>query len=249
MKKDDQLSEGCLRCRDYDQVKSELESLKEKTESQQKSALRDCEQSKEVLQKKFLKVGAVAVIAGTVLGKEFVEKIVSYIETFNKVADVVSMNSSSPLMITQSDTENNDQSKPSEEDENDEEKDDEDTKTAFDTPDLYLGPDLFAELPTLTIDGYQDPHMSLLGGENLFSPAITEDPPTLLELIDDLSSMPFSNDYAQPLLSWYPNDPTFEYDLMDMERAVIVPSVGTAFAFILFPTALSMSGRFRRRNR
>ena len=34
MSKDDQLSEGCLRCRDYEQVKSELENLKEKTETQ-----------------------------------------------------------------------------------------------------------------------------------------------------------------------------------------------------------------------
>ena len=249
MSKDDQLSEGCLRCRDYEQVKSELENLKEKTETQQKSALKDCEQNKEILQKKLLKVGAVAIIAGTVLGKEFVEKIASYIETFNKVTDVVSMNPSPPVMIAQTDTGSENQNKPSEEDEKDEEKDDESTKTAFDIPDLNLGPDLFAGLSTLTTNGYQDPYMSLLGGEDVFTPTITEDPLTLSELIDDFSSTPFSNDYAQPLLSWYPNDPAFEYDLMNTQQVPTVPDAGTALAFIMFPTVLSISGIMRRRNR
>tara|TARA_R100001510_G_C7588644_1_gene159093 strand:+ start:86 stop:835 length:750 start_codon:yes stop_codon:yes gene_type:complete len=248
MSKDDQLSEGCLRCRDYEQVKSELENLKEKTETQQKSALRDCEQNKEILQKKLLKVGAVAVIAGTVLGKEFVEKIASYIETFNKVTDVVSMNPSPPVMVAQTDTGNENQNKPSEEDEQDEEKDDESTKTAFAIPDIYLGPDLFTGLPTLTLSGYQDPFMGLLGGEDVFPTATTEDSLTLSELIDDFSSTPLSNGYAQPLLLWYPDDPAFEYDLMDTERAAIVPDVGTAFAFVMLPTVLSMSGFMRRRN-
>ena len=59
----------------YEEVKSELEDLKEKSKTEQKSALKDCEQNKEILQKKLLKVGVVAVVAGTILGKEFVEKV------------------------------------------------------------------------------------------------------------------------------------------------------------------------------
>jgi len=249
MSKDDQLSEGCLRCRDYEQVKSELENLKEKTETQQKSALRDCEQNREILQKKLLKVGAVAVVAGTVLGKEFVEKIASYIETFNKVADVVSMNPSPPVMIAQTDTGNDDQNKPTEEDEKDEEKDDKTTETAFDIPDLYLGPDPFFQVPILTMSGYEDPFIDLLGEPELFFPADTEEPPSLSELINDFSITPFSDDYAQPLLTWYPSDLSYEYDLMNTQQAPIVPDAGTALAFIMFPAVLSVSGITRRRNR
>ena len=80
-------TEGCPRCQDYDKVKDELESNKRKSQEEQKSALKKCEDSKAQLQKKLLTVGAAAVIAGTVLGKEFVDKIASYIESFNKVKD------------------------------------------------------------------------------------------------------------------------------------------------------------------
>jgi len=250
MSEDKHLSEGCSRCWDYEQVKSELENLKEKTETQQKSALRDCEQNKEILQKKFLKVGAVAVIAGTVLGKEFVEKIASYIETFNKVADVVSMNPSPPVMIAQTDTGNDEPVKQiQDEDEKDEEKDDEGTKTAFDIPDIYFGPDTYTGLPTLTATGYQDPYMSLLGEEDLFSTAVTEAPLTLSELIDGFSSTPFSDDYVQPIFIWSPDDTPFEYDMTDMQQAAIVPDVGTILPFIILPAVFSIVGFARKRNR
>ena len=91
MPTNDQFSEGCIRCSDYDKVKDDLENLKEKSEDDNREALKQCEQSKDLLQKKLLKIGVVAVIAGTFLGKDFIDKIASYIESFNKVSDVLSL--------------------------------------------------------------------------------------------------------------------------------------------------------------
>ena len=86
MSKNDQFSEGCSRCSDYDKIKSDLENLKENNKTEQRKALESCEQGRELLQKKLLKVGAVAVIGGTVVGKELIDKVANYIESFNKVA-------------------------------------------------------------------------------------------------------------------------------------------------------------------
>ena len=80
-------NEGCPRCRDYEKVKDELESNKRKAQDDQKSALKRCEDSKAKLQKKLLTVGAAAVVGGTILGKDFVDKIAEYIESFNSVKD------------------------------------------------------------------------------------------------------------------------------------------------------------------
>ena len=79
--------EGCPRCDDYDKIKDELESNKRKSQEEQKNALKRCEDSKKQLQKKLLTIGAIAIIAGTILGKEFVDKIAEYIDSFNKVKD------------------------------------------------------------------------------------------------------------------------------------------------------------------
>ena len=72
--------EGCPRCGDYDKIKDELESNKKKVQEEQKSALKRCEDSKKQLQKKLLTIGVIAIVAGTILGKEFVDKIADYIE-------------------------------------------------------------------------------------------------------------------------------------------------------------------------
>ena len=79
--------EGCPRCGDYDKIKDELESNKRKSQEEQKSALKRCEDSKKQLQKKLMTIGAVAIVAGTILGKDFVDKIASYIDSFNSVKD------------------------------------------------------------------------------------------------------------------------------------------------------------------
>ena len=77
--------EGCPRCGDYDKIKDELESNKKKSQEEQKSALKRCEDSKKQLQKKLLTIGAIAIVAGTILGKDFVDKIADYIDSFNDV--------------------------------------------------------------------------------------------------------------------------------------------------------------------
>lgn len=77
----------CPRCSDYDKVKQELESNKFQREKQTKDALKHCKESKAKLQKKLLTFGAIAIVAGTLLGKDFVDTIVDYIESFNKVKD------------------------------------------------------------------------------------------------------------------------------------------------------------------
>ena len=81
---------GCDRCRDYDKVREELENTKRKSTEDQKNALKRCEDSKSQLQKKLLSVGAAAVIGGTILGKDLVDKIAEYIESFNTVKNAAS---------------------------------------------------------------------------------------------------------------------------------------------------------------
>tara|TARA_R110000824_G_scaffold164452_2_gene340700 strand:- start:143 stop:853 length:711 start_codon:yes stop_codon:yes gene_type:complete len=83
-------TEGCDRCSDYDKVKDELEGNKRKSQDEQKNALKKCETSKTKLQKKLLTVGAAAVVAGTILGKDFVDKVAQYIESFNSVKNSAS---------------------------------------------------------------------------------------------------------------------------------------------------------------
>jgi len=78
-------SEGCPRCDDYDKIKDELENNKRKSQDEQKNSLKRCEESKVKLQKKLLIIGVIAVVAGTILGKEFVDKIADYIDSFNDV--------------------------------------------------------------------------------------------------------------------------------------------------------------------
>ena len=82
--------EGCPRCDDYDKIKDELESNKRKSQEEQKNALKRCEEGKANLQKKLLTVGAVAVVAGTILGKDFVDMVADYIKSFNDVKNAAS---------------------------------------------------------------------------------------------------------------------------------------------------------------
>ena len=81
-------TEGCTRCRDYDQIKSDLEVERAKTRDHQRTALSDCEATRTNLQRKLTRVGIAAVVGGTVMGKEFVDKIATYIESFNQVVNV-----------------------------------------------------------------------------------------------------------------------------------------------------------------
>ena len=81
-------TQGCPRCRDYDEIKSDLQVERAKTRDHQRTALSDCEATKTNLQRKLTRVGIAAVVGGTVMGKEFVDKIATYIESFNQVVNV-----------------------------------------------------------------------------------------------------------------------------------------------------------------
>tara|TARA_R100001377_G_C3144239_1_gene93844 strand:- start:5 stop:724 length:720 start_codon:yes stop_codon:yes gene_type:complete len=82
----------CPRCDDYDEITEELKKEKENRERGAKDELRKCEEinksrNKNIkgLEKKILTMTIIAVVAGTVLGKEVLDKITSYIESFNSI--------------------------------------------------------------------------------------------------------------------------------------------------------------------
>jgi hypothetical protein len=79
--------QGCPRCKDYESIKEQLENTKSQRDKEVKDKLKSCEDHTKHLQKKLLTVGAAAVIGGTILGKDFVDKIAEYINSFNKVKD------------------------------------------------------------------------------------------------------------------------------------------------------------------
>ena len=82
----------CPRCDDYDEVTEELKKEKERHEQNAKDDLRRCEdtnksRNKKIkgLEKKILTMTIIAVVAGTVLGKEVLDKIANYIDSFNSI--------------------------------------------------------------------------------------------------------------------------------------------------------------------
>ena len=105
MKDDNQYIEGCPRCDDYDEVVEELKKEKEHRDRESKDALRKCEEKHKKkdakiqgLQKKILTMTIIAVVGGTLVGKEFVDKIAAYIESFNSVKNAASgLVSASPM--------------------------------------------------------------------------------------------------------------------------------------------------------
>ena len=82
--------EGCPRCKDYESIKEQLENEKSQRNKDVKDKLKVCEDRSSVLQKKLMMTGAAAVIGGTILGKDFVDKIAEYINSFNSVKNAAS---------------------------------------------------------------------------------------------------------------------------------------------------------------
>ena len=97
MKNDNQYTEGCPRCDDYDEVVEELKKEKEHRDRESKEALRKCEENHKKkdakiqgLQKKILTMTIAAVVGGTIVGKDVIDKIAAYIESFNSVKNAAS---------------------------------------------------------------------------------------------------------------------------------------------------------------
>ena len=82
--------EGCPRCKDYESIKEQLENEKSQRNKDVKDKLKVCEDRSSVLQKKLMMTGAAAVIGGTILGKDFVDKIAEYINRFNSLKNSAS---------------------------------------------------------------------------------------------------------------------------------------------------------------
>lgn len=132
------LEKGCPRCRDYESIKEQLENAKSQRNKEVSDKLRSCEDHTKHLQKKLMTVGAAAVVGGTVLGKDFVDKIAEYIESFTNVTNaaggLIGAAPAAPPTIAQVD-----QPKQEKKDEEKDEKDkdsDKDDAWALDIPDF-----------------------------------------------------------------------------------------------------------------
>ena len=236
---------GCDRCRDYDKVREELENTKRKSTEDQKNALKRCEDSKSQLQKKLLSVGAAAVIGGTILGKDLVDKIAEYIESFNTVKNaangLVGM-ADPPVDVPIVEV----KEEPKEETEEDK-KDPVDTKPrlakAF--PVLSL-PDWSLDVPMLTGDRYGSSLSDIILASEMNS--IT--PSSLLDVSEDLSNL-MAAFQIDDMITWdvpplMLTDLPVYYDMgMPMERAAIVPEVGAWTPMLFLPIAFHPRRRRR----
>ena len=180
-------TEGCPRCQDYEKVKDELESNKRKSQEEQKSALKKCEDSKAQLQKKLLTAGAAAIIGGTVLGKEFVDKIAGYIESFNKVKDTATD------LVSQANPPAPPEVKPPQK--SDDSKEDKKEEEKKEDPRPRSDPDFFAGLG---IPEYPDGYPYFQGGS-------AWDTATEFSLASTTSYLPTADIYSEeidPLTNW-----------------------------------------------
>ena len=255
MSKNDQFSEGCSRCSDYDKLKDDLENLKEKSKNEQREALKSCEQGRELLQKKLLKVGAVAVIGGTIVGKELIDKVASYIESFNKVTDLISYNTptftapvSSPggEQVAQNDEED---------DKEDDKKDEKDKEKMADaggplTP-PFLGPDVYDTFgysrESVFTDMFPtDPLVeSFLANEALSLTALPNEI-DMASLIQDFALADSLNTFDLPWTNAFELPGPFIDNPSMPQQAMIIPDAGTGMPLIFAGVMVSM--RTRRRN-
>tara|TARA_Y100001937_G_scaffold51780_1_gene71841 strand:- start:4535 stop:5230 length:696 start_codon:yes stop_codon:yes gene_type:complete len=84
------VSDRCPYCSDYKELKQELEETKRNAEKETKDSLKKCECEKKKLRSKLIKLGIIIIIAGTLLGKEFVDKVSEYLDSFNKIKETSS---------------------------------------------------------------------------------------------------------------------------------------------------------------
>ena len=244
MSENNQFSEGCSRCSDYDKLKDDLDNLNEKSKNEQREALKSCEHGRELLQKKLLKVGAIAVIGGTVVGKELIDKVAGYIESFNKVTDMISYNTptftapvSPPgVVVAQNDAD----------DKEDDKKDDKKDKGNKPFVPPFLGPDPYDTFAytgsVLGGESYMDPIVESFLTNEMMSLSVLPDQFDMASLIQDFAladslntiDYPWTNAFELP-------SPVGSYD---MQQAMIIPDAGTGIPFLF---AVPVIGFMRRR--
>ena len=81
------MSDRCPYCSDYESIKEELRETKRNAEKEVKNSLEKCEHERRKIKKQLMSIGIVVVVAGTLLGKEFVDKVSEYLDSFNSVKD------------------------------------------------------------------------------------------------------------------------------------------------------------------
>ena len=218
--------EGCPRCDDYDKIKDELEGTKRKSQDEQKNALKRCEEGKANLQKKLLTVGAIAVVAGTILGKDFVDMVADYIKSFNDVknaaSNLVGM-ADTPIVTPETNT--------NEETQDDTEDTQESTPSRVDNtywagiPDMDLYGSASSSLPyAVLMNDFESPSLMDMITSEMYTAdlAYTQDMTGSLSEIMDLTmfgSMPFFE--PLDLSPWdFPSEP---FGMMTEPPAAIVP--------------------------
>jgi len=249
MSKNDQFSEGCSRCSDYDKLKDDLDNLKEKSKNEQREALKSCEQGRELLQKKLLKVGAVAVIGGTIVGKELIDKVANYIESFNKVTDLISYNTptftapvSSPV-VAQNDADDK------EDDKKDDKKELADS-TPFDSP--WFGPDQYDMIAyggsfLSNEDPFIDPIIESFLTNEALSLTSLPDQFDMASLMQDFAELDLLNTFEYPDFNAFELPGPFIDNPSMPQQAMIIPDAGTGVPLI-FAIPLMGFMRHRRRN-
>lgn len=211
---------GCSRCRDYDEIKDELEREKQRAKDEQKNALNDCETKRSKLQKQLITVGAAAIVGGTILGKEFVDKVASYIESFNKVTNIAPNVVGSAMPIGDSSTKD----QPDEPDKKEEKDDERRTPSASPAVVAFSPYTNVNPYPIFTVD--DDPVKSPI--EEMMDQVLNPPPIVSDNLFAELSmSIP-------PEMSWQMDLPLYEFSETPSfigESASVIPAPGTLFVF------------------
>lgn len=225
---------SCPRCADYDRVVEEVENLKQQRTKEVKSLLDDCEKTRSQLQKKVTTMTVVAAVTGAVLGKEFVDKVADYIDSFNNATglnlpNTVGMATPAPLVA------------PDQKEIKNEEKDEkeEDEKEDKDLPYLPGGllPEYANSSPFGFYETYDDSLSSILQypslGQIVRSAELSE--PDMVDLVDITNSMNIFTPTDPPLLAvrWPMDQSELIYTIRPEPFVIPAPSSLFAFLFVL----------------
>lgn len=231
------LEKGCPRCSDYESIKEQLENTKSQRNKEIKDKLKSCEDHTKHLQKKLLTVGAAAVVGGTILGKDFVDKIAEYIESFNKVTDaaggLIGAAPAAPPTVAQVDQQK--------QDEKDEEKDEKDKDSNKD--DAWV-----LDVPTFASTGFEgfiagSALASLYDTPTIFDQLLMEpvvEPESVSELLTEMMSEEIDAEMEMDLIFNPPplllaETPSFAYIPQEPMGAIVpAPSVFSFLPFVLW---------------
>ena len=223
---------SCPRCADYDRVVEEVENLKQQRPKEVKSLLDDCEKTRSQLQKKVTTMTVVAAVTGAVLGKEFVDKVADYIDSFNNATGLnlpttVGMSTPAPLVAP-------DQKEIKSEEEDEKEEDEKEDK---DLPYLPGGllPEYANSSPFGFYETYDDDSLSSILqypslGQIVGSAELSE--PDVVDLFDMTDSMNMFTPTDPPLLAvrWPMDQSELLYTIPS--EPIVVPTPSSLFAFL-----------------